>query len=95
MLPGAFTGRRYPGHGIIVPRLALQQCQTAVSEYPGTARFHYQLGRALEASRRMEDAIASYTKAAAMNYPMAFYSLGVLYGDGKGVPANIAVRNFV
>jgi TPR repeat protein len=72
----------------IVPRLAVQECERAVSEYPNTARFRYQLGRAQEASGNMPAAIASYQQAGAMGYGMAWYNLGIDYSSGKGVPAD-------
>lgn len=69
----------------IVPKLALNACEKAVAEHPKVARFHYQLGRALAASGRPEEALESYEKAAAMGYRMANYNLGLCYGDGDGV----------
>lgn len=70
----------------IVPRLALKHCEQAVKEHPGTARFHYQLGRAYAASGRHEDAFRCYLKADAMGYRMAAYDLGIAYAEGQRVP---------
>lgn len=69
----------------IVPRLALKHCEQAVKEHPGTARFHYQLGRAYTASGRHEDAFRCYLKADAMGYRMAAFNLGNAYAEGQGV----------
>ena len=74
----------------IVPRLALQACEESVSEYPKSARFHYQMGRALIASGRKQDAIKSFEKASAMGYRMANFNLGKAYAEGDGVAVDLA-----
>ena len=72
----------------IVPALAVQECQKAVAQFPHTARFLYQLGRAEEASNDVQSAVADYQKAADMGYGMAWLNLGYAYeGDGS-IPAN-------
>jgi hypothetical protein len=68
----------------IIPRLALEACTKAVKGFPSQARFHYQLGRALSASGRSEDAFRSFRKASEMGYRMAFFNLGHCYTDGEG-----------
>jgi hypothetical protein len=60
--------------GDIVPALAVQQCTAAVNESPKEARFHFQLGRALLASRRATEAQKAFETAAAMgSCPAKFY----------------------
>jgi hypothetical protein len=84
--------RMAPGVALekIVPRLALKHCEQAVKDHPNTPRFHYQLGRAYDASGRHEEAVKSYLKADAMGYRMAAFNLGWSHAEGKGVPADAA-----
>ena len=72
----------------IVPRRALVACESAVTEYPGEPRFHYQLGRSLAASGRHEEAVAACQRAADMGHRMALYNLGLAYSEGQGVTAD-------
>jgi hypothetical protein len=73
----------------IVPRLALEACQRAVAQYPHTARFRLQLGRAFTAAGRAADALQALTAAAEMGYPAAWLDLGNIYSDGT-VPVDAA-----
>lgn len=68
----------------LVPRPALQDCGRAVKEHPSVPRFHYQLGRAQEASGQAEAAFASYNKAAELGHRMADYNLALSYARGTG-----------
>ncbi len=85
-------GRMAPGVAMnaIVPALAVQQCQQAVAQFPNTARFVLQLGRAQEASRDASAAMANYQHAASMGYPVALFNLGVAYQEGLGTAPDYA-----
>jgi TPR repeat protein len=51
--------------------LAITACQRAVAAWPNEARFHSQLGRALERSGRPAEALVAFRRAAAMGYAPA------------------------
>jgi TPR repeat protein len=68
------------------PALAVPACEAAVRQYPNSARLTYQLGRAYEMGNNFTPAVEQYRKAAAQNYAPAQFKLGVMYGDGAGVP---------
>lgn len=58
----------------VVPVLALRACTAAVKQFPNEARFHFQLGRALAAMKRVDEAAKEYETAASMGYsPAKFY----------------------
>jgi TPR repeat protein len=67
---------RYPNE--IAPEAALAACTTAVAAFPETGRFHYQLGRALLALRRFEEARAAFERARDLGHTRAYYALGNL-----------------
>ena len=67
---------RYPNE--IQPEVALAACQAAVDAEPENGRYHYQLGRALQALRRDDDAKASYEVARDLGHTRAWYALGWL-----------------
>jgi TPR repeat protein len=60
----------------IEPDAALQACQAAVAREPQNARFHYQLGRALNALRRYDEARAEWETARQMGHSRASYAIG-------------------
>jgi uncharacterized caspase-like protein/TPR repeat protein len=60
----------------IEPEAALQACQAAVEREPQNARFHYQLGRALAALRRYDEARAAWDKSRALGHSRASYAIG-------------------
>ena len=76
------------GTGVIdqklAPGFAIKRCSEAVKQYPGTARFHFQLGRAFWIAKEYEKAVESFTAAYSMDYYPAFYYLGVAYQYGVG-----------
>jgi hypothetical protein len=82
MAPGVQMSR-------IVPRVALQACERAVAELPGTARFHSQLGRARFAAGQMPEAIEALTRAGEMGHAQSWVILGFAYGDGAFGPADL------
>ena len=73
----------------IVPRLAVRDCEKAVADFPHTARFRYQLGRAKKAAQDNQSAIANYQAASDMGYAQATHSLAWLYMNGDGVPQDL------
>jgi TPR repeat protein len=60
----------------IEPEAALLACQAAAEREPQNARFHYQLGRALAALRRYDEARAAWDKARALGHSRASYAIG-------------------
>ena len=60
----------------IEPEAALLACQAAVSREPQNPRFHYQLGRALTALRRYDEARAEWDTARQMGHTRASYAIG-------------------
>jgi TPR repeat protein len=72
----------------VIPRLAQEECERAIVQYPNTVRFRYQLGRALCAGRNFGAALPYLGQAAQSGYPAAFLTLGSLYGSGDGVEQN-------
>lgn len=68
----------------VAPALAISRCTAAVKEHPSTARFHFQLGRALWIAQRYKEAVSHLSQAGEMNYAAAFAYLGDAYRDGIG-----------
>jgi TPR repeat protein len=62
----------------IEPEAALQACQDAVQREPQNGRFHYQLGRALNALRRTDEARAAWDTARTFGHSRASYAIGNL-----------------
>jgi hypothetical protein len=71
----------------IVPRLALQECRRAVAEFPGTARFRFQLGRAMLAAQD-QGAVSMLQQAGEMGHAYAWVSLGNTYANDSRGPAD-------
>jgi len=60
--------------GEVVGVLALRACSEAVRQFPYEPRFHFQLGRALAALNRRDEAAKAYEMAASMGHlPAKFY----------------------
>jgi tetratricopeptide (TPR) repeat protein len=58
----------------IVPIVAVRVCSEATTQFPNEARFHFQLGRALLAMKRVEEATGSFDTAASLgSQPAKFY----------------------
>jgi TPR repeat protein len=70
----------------INPAVAVPACEAAVSANPGVARLQFELGRALEAVKRLGEARAAYERAAAKDFALAEVNLANLYDLGEGVP---------
>ena len=60
------------------PARALAACEDAVARNPEVGRFHYQLGRALRANSRTEDAKVALTRARDLGHARAWNTLGVI-----------------
>jgi len=65
---------------------ALKFCKTASGS---SRRAMFQLGRAYAANRQMPEAIAAWRKAADKGSTAAMVELGVMYGNGTGVPRDV------
>ena len=66
----------------LLPGPAVKLCTEAVEEHPGTARFHFQLGRALWAAGRIEEGVEAFLVAQEMEYAPAYAYLGDAYAEG-------------
>ena len=67
---------------------AIEACLAALEQYPGEARFQFQLGRAYRQIRDYDNAVRWYSAAAEQNYAGAQTSLGVMFSRGEGVVEN-------
>ncbi|MBZ9866280.1 caspase family protein [Mesorhizobium sp. CA15] len=67
---------------------AVEACRAAVKAYPDVARFHYELGRALLAAGKVEEAKKAIKEAADQGHVRAVFELGYLNATGTGMPAN-------
>ena len=65
---------------------ALKFCKTASG---ASRRALYQLGRVQAANRQMLEALATYRRAADKGSTAAMVELGVMYGNGTGVPQDV------
>lgn len=68
----------------IVPRLAILACEDAIDLDADEPRFTFQLGRALLAGGREEEALALFQEAAEADYAAAWAYLGDTYQFGLG-----------
>jgi hypothetical protein len=81
------------GSGNVDTARAIAACRDAVEREPDTARFHYQLGRALvyEADRAGTDwtvGMPSLERAAALEHRQAMFVLGLMHKRGGDVCAS-------
>ncbi|TGT72073.1 MULTISPECIES: caspase family protein [unclassified Mesorhizobium] len=67
---------------------AVEACRAAVKAYPDVARFHYELGRALLAAGKVDEAKKAIQEAADKGHVRAVFELGYLNATGTGMPAN-------
>ncbi|TPM93823.1 caspase family protein [Mesorhizobium sp. B2-1-3A] len=65
---------------------AVKACEAAVKAYPDVARFRYELGRALLAAGKVEDAKKAIQVAADKGHVRAVFELGYLNATGTGMP---------
>ncbi|WP_192359224.1 caspase family protein [Mesorhizobium mediterraneum] len=64
---------------------AVKLCEAAVKAYPDVGRFHYELGRALLAAGKVDQARKAIQEAADRGHVRAVFELGYLYATGTGV----------
>ncbi|MEM9047281.1 MAG: caspase family protein [Pseudomonadota bacterium] len=69
----------------IAPEEARAACQASIAASPDTARFYYQLSRALVALTAYEAAETALQAAQARNYTRAWYGLGQLAGARRAI----------
>lgn len=74
----------------IVPRLAIKACEAAVKRSPNEARYVFQLGRALLAAKRRQEAVQRFEQVAQRDYAAGLAYLGDAYQFGYGVKADTA-----
>lgn len=72
---------------------AVELCQAAVKAYPDIARFHYELGRALLASGKVDEASKAIQEAADRGHVRAVFELGRIASSGIGTPADVTKAN--
>ncbi len=75
----------------IVPKLAIIACQTALEDDPTEPRYAFQLGRALLAVNREEEARAQLVNASNASYAAANAYLGDIYQFGLGAEVSVAL----
>ncbi|PBB20670.1 caspase family protein [Mesorhizobium sp. WSM4313] len=63
---------------------AVEACQAAVKAYPDVARFHYELGRALLAAGKVDEAKKAIEEAADKGHVRAVFELGYIASSGIG-----------
>jgi TPR repeat protein len=68
----------------------IRACEEAIRDYPGVARFHEHLGRALALHHSYDEARRSFEKASELGSADAMSGLGRLYEDGSSVPQDLA-----
>jgi TPR repeat protein len=70
------------------PALAIPACEDAVRQYPTSARFLFQLGRAYLKANNFAAALEKFRKAADQNHALAQFDVGFMYESGRGVRRN-------
>jgi TPR repeat protein len=70
-------------------KAAIAACRTAAQANANERRFHYQLGRALDAGRQPTEALAAYRRAVDLGSAAAINNLATLYENGEGVAASL------
>lgn len=63
---------------------AVEACRAAVKAYPDVARFHYELGRALLAAGKVDEAKKAIEEAADKGHVRAVFELGYIASSGIG-----------
>ncbi|TIL63797.1 MAG: sel1 repeat family protein, partial [Mesorhizobium sp.] len=67
---------------------AVKLCEAAVKAYPDVARFRYELGRALLAAGKVDQARKAIQQAADRGHVRAVFELGYLHATGTGLAAD-------
>ncbi|MDX8523335.1 caspase family protein [Mesorhizobium sp. MSK_1335] len=85
-------------HGVLANEIgggAVEACEAAVQAYPDVARFRYELGRALLAAGRTDDARKAIQEAADKDHIRAVFELGYIAASGIGaVPDPTKANSF-
>lgn len=76
-----------------LPVEAVEYCSQAVSDYPDTPRFHFQLGRALDAHQQQSSAITRYRESLVLapDYTAPMLALAGKYQVGQGVQQDLGI----
>ena len=72
---------------------AVEACEAAVKAYPDVARFHYELGRALLASGKIDEARKAIQEAADKRHVRAVFELGRIASSAIGTAADPTKAN--
>jgi len=72
---------------------AVEACEAAVKSHPDIARFRYELGRALLASGKVDEARQAIQEAADKGHVRAVYQLGYIAASGIGATPDLAKAN--
>ena len=64
----------------------IEVCGQAVSEFPHNGRYWVQLGRGYLKLDRGQAMLGAFEKARALQYPVAWFALAVVYHTGNGIP---------
>ena len=72
---------------------AVEACEAAVKAYPDITRFRYELGRALLASGRIDEARQAIQEAADKGHIRALFALGSIASSGMGTAVDAAKAN--
>ncbi|WP_176477011.1 caspase family protein [Mesorhizobium sp. WSM4313] len=72
---------------------AVEACEAAVKSYPDIARFRYELGRALLASGRIDEARNVIQEAADKGHVRAVYELGYIAASGMSAAPDLTKAN--
>ncbi len=82
---------RYPNE--IDAEAAIPACRAAVARSPEVGRFHYQLGRALQADLQYEEARRAFERSRDLGHTRAWHALGDLVAEAEattGGQSNVA-----
>lgn len=72
---------------------AVETCEAAVKAYPDVPRFRYELGRALLAAGKVEEAMTAVEDAAKNGHVRAVFELGYMYFTGTGMAVDRSQAN--
>ncbi|RVC59234.1 tetratricopeptide repeat protein [Mesorhizobium sp. M4B.F.Ca.ET.088.02.2.1] len=72
---------------------AVDVCEAAVKAYPDVPRFRYELGRALLAAGKVQEARKAIEEAAKKGHVRAVFELGYLHATGTGTPQDRTQAN--
>jgi hypothetical protein len=64
-------------------------CRLAIAVNRNEPRYEYNLGRALDAAKKYQEAFQHYRRAADLGHPQAMNNLGVMLENGRGVSKDL------